>query len=80
MPDRWLVADEWFAQFIRDVEGSAGRVTRLRREAGRGVPKQHRDAVAYEAETENYRKYLRFERSKDAEVGNNPHIPVSRYA
>lgn len=63
--DRWTVADEWFAQFIRDLEGHAGRVVRARREPGRGITPQHRAALEYDAQTENYLRFLRHEQTKD---------------
>lgn len=75
--NRWLVADEWFAAFIRDLEASPRRVTALRREARRGVPVSHRRAVQYEQETEQYLKYLRHEREKqDAEEGVEGRVPA----
>jgi hypothetical protein len=56
-----MTADEWFAAFLRDLQASAGRVTRLRREARRGIPASVRHAREFETETENYRRYLRHE-------------------
>lgn len=64
--DHWTVADEWFAQFLRELQASAGRITRARRESGRGITKQHREAVEYEKQTEQYRRYLHHERLNNA--------------
>lgn len=61
-PDRWTLADECFAVFVRDLQAHAGRVTRLHREAGRGLTRAHREAVEYTTQTEMYVKYLRHER------------------
>lgn len=78
--DRWLVADEWFASFIRDLESHAGRVVRLKREAGRGIPKHHRAAVEYEQQTENYLKFLRHESRNHAPNRDDENSQVPRLA
>ncbi len=56
--DRWTVADEWFAEFIRTLEASPFRVACLRREARRGVPAAELRARDFEEQTEQFRRFL----------------------
>lgn len=64
-PPAWRLCDEWFAEFIHDLETSTVRRRRLRRERIIALPVKETLAVAFQEKTEQLRRYLAAERQKD---------------
>ncbi|WP_336642072.1 hypothetical protein [Microbacterium sp. USHLN272] len=62
-PD-WKLSDEWFADFIADLEASPVRRRRLRRERIFALPVKDALAQAFQEKTEQLRRYLAGEREK----------------
>lgn len=62
-PD-WRLSDEWFADFIEELEASPRRRTRLKREAIKALPIVDALAMAFEEKTEQLRRYLAAERER----------------
>lgn len=60
----WRLSDEWFAEFIKDLEVSPVRVRRLRRERVVALPVKDALAQAFQEKTEQLRKYLAGERER----------------
>ncbi|WP_288870825.1 hypothetical protein [uncultured Microbacterium sp.] len=62
-PD-WRLCDEWFAEFIAELEQSPVRRRRLRRERVVALPVAETLAQAFQEKTEQLRKYLAGERER----------------
>ncbi|MFF7293179.1 hypothetical protein ACFY9N_11675 [Microbacterium sp. NPDC008134] len=60
----WGLSDEWFADFVRELEESPRRRRRLRRERIFALPVKDALAVAFQEKTEQLRRYLAAEREK----------------
>lgn len=63
-PSDWGLSDEWFADFVRELEESPVRRRRLRREKITALPVKDALAVAFQEKTEQLRRYLTAEREK----------------
>lgn len=63
-PPDWGLADEWFADFVRELEDSPVRRRRLRRERITALPVKDALALAFQEKTEQLRRYLAAEREK----------------
>ncbi|WP_147406741.1 hypothetical protein [Microbacterium sp. CGR2] len=64
MPESWSTADDWFTEFITNLEASPRRRNKLWRERIE-VPVKVALARAYTDKTEQLRRYLAAEREKD---------------
>lgn len=62
-PD-WGLSDEWFSEFVAELEASPVRRRRLRREQILALPVKESLAVAFQEKTEQLRRYLAGEREK----------------
>lgn len=62
-PD-WRLCDEWFAEFIEQLEESPKRRRRLWRERVIALPVAETLARAFEEKTEQMRRYLAVERER----------------
>lgn len=62
-PD-WRLSDEWFTEFIDELEASPKRRNRAKREAIKALPIVDALAVAFEEKTEQLRRYLAAERER----------------
>lgn len=62
-PD-WRLCDEWFAEFIAELEQSPVRRRRLRRERLVALPVPDALAQAFQEKTEQLRRYLAGERER----------------
>lgn len=63
-PTDWGLSDEWFTDFINDLQNSPTRRRRLRRERIVALPVKESLAVAFQEKTEQLRRYLAGEREK----------------
>lgn len=63
-PSDWGLSDEWFNDFITELENSPIRRRRLRRERIIALPVKETLAVAFQEKTEQLRRYLKGEREK----------------
>ena len=63
-PTDWGLSDEWFTDFIQELENSPTRRRRLHRERNIALPVQHTLAIAFQEKTEQLRRYLAGEREK----------------
>lgn len=64
-PTDWGLSDEWFTDFITDLQNSPTRRRRLRRERIVALPVKDTLAVTFQEKTEQLRRYLAGEREKD---------------
>ena len=64
-PLDWGLSDEWFTDFISELEASPVRRRRLKRELMVALPVKHALAVAFQEKTEQLSRYLAGERQKD---------------
>ncbi|MGW9270776.1 hypothetical protein [Microbacterium sp. NPDC055599] len=60
----WRLCDEWFAEFIAELEQSPARRRRLRRERLVALPVKDALAQAFQEKTEQLRRYLAGERER----------------
>lgn len=60
--DGWKFSDEWFADFIAELEASPRRRKNLRRERILAIPVKETLQRQFEDETEQLRRYLEGER------------------
>jgi len=60
----WRLCDEWFAEFIAEIEQSPVRRRRLRRELMVALPVKDALAQAFQEKTEQLRRYLAGERER----------------
>lgn len=60
----WRLCDEWFAEFIAELEQSPARRRRLRRERIFALPVKDALAQAFQEKTEQLGKYLAGERDR----------------
>jgi hypothetical protein len=60
----WRLCDEWFAEFIAELEQSPARRRRLRRERLVAPPVKDALAQAFQEKTEQLRRYLAGERER----------------
>ena len=63
-PTDWGLSDEWFSEFVAELEASPVRRRRLRREQILALPVKESLAVAFQEKTEQLRRYLAGEREK----------------
>lgn len=63
-PADWGLSDEWFADFINELESTPVRRRRIRREQILALPVKDALAVAFQEKTEQLRRYLAGEREK----------------
>ena len=62
VPHGWKLADEWFTDYIRDLEASGSRKRRLFRERHKPLPIRETQARAFAEKTEQLRRFLEHER------------------
>ncbi|WP_295102976.1 hypothetical protein [uncultured Microbacterium sp.] len=60
----WRLSDEWFADFINELESTPVRRRRIHREQILALPVKDALAVAFQEKTEQLRRYLAGEREK----------------
>ena len=63
-PIDWGLSDEWFTEFITDLQNSPTRRRRLHRERILALPVKHTLAATFQEKTEQLRRYLAGEREK----------------
>lgn len=61
-PTDWGLSDEWFADFIHDLETNTVRRRRLHRERIIALPIAETLAINFQEKTEQLRRYLAGER------------------
>lgn len=67
IPRGWKLADEWFAEFIRELEASGPRKRKLFRERRTpALPIKETQAREFQEKTEQLTIYLRTERQRTA--------------
>lgn len=62
--DDWSLSDEWFSEFIQELEASPVRRRRLKRERILALPVKDTLARVFEEKTEQLRRYLAVERER----------------
>lgn len=62
--DDWKLSDEWFAEFIEQLEASPRRRRNLRRERIIALPVPETLQRQFEEKTEQLRRYLAVERER----------------
>lgn len=63
-PTDWGLADEWFADFIDELQGSKVRRRKALAERHKALPVGVTLARKFEQETEQFRRYLAAERKR----------------